>query len=102
MQGKLEITFCLIQTMAPVAFYESGGSWWFPVAPGGPRDSPRWHPGGPPVLPGGPRWTPVAPRWPPGGAPVDPGVLICDTLGNFGSHFGPVGLDFRTPFLEDC
>ena len=93
MQGKLEITFCLIQTMAPVAFYESGGSWWPPVAPGIP-------PGGIPVAPRCCPVDPGGPRWPPGGPPVDPRwtpvysfvtlwVTLAPILGPLGSTFGP-------------
>ena len=49
------------------------------------------RPGGPRCPPGAP---PVATRWTPG----PPRAIFFDTLGDFGFHFGSLGLHFRTPF----
>ena len=53
------------------------------------RIQPR--PGGPRCPPGAP---PVATRWTPGLSRA----IFFDTLGDFGFHFGSLGLHFRTPF----
>ena len=74
--------------MAPVAFYESGGSRWFPVAPGIPPVESRWPPGAArwtPVDPGGP---PVDPRWTPVYSFVTLWVTLAPILGPLGSIFG--------------